>query len=467
MPGIPEDTIAAIATPVGEGGIAVLRVSGPESVSLAEKIFQPKKSKVSDFPSHTVHFGIIQNEKGEILDQVLLTLFRAPDSYTAEDVIEISCHGGLILAKRILDLLIQNGARHAEPGEFTKRAFLNGKIDLTQAEAVLDLIKAKSEKSLETAVRQLSGSLSRKLKSLKEDLMEILAHMEAFLDFPDEHLEVYGQKEFSEKFASIQKEMQQLLASFKRGSLLREGITIALVGKPNVGKSSLFNALLSRDRALVSEFPGTTRDALEEAIEIQGIYLRLVDTAGLRSGAGHPMDQMGMEKTRQVLKEAQLYLFLVDGSDALDQTDRQAFEEIKKNAADLKKSVLVLINKCDLKLKVGDEAVGQLTGIQEPLKVSSRTREGFDQLEQRIVEKIFEGKLEMEGEQITRLRHKNAIENSLEALRRCEKSFHARESLEFVVLDLRQAVDALRELIGEIYSEDLLDVIFAEFCIGK
>ncbi len=458
-----EDTIAALATPVGEGGLAVIRVSGPETFSIVKALFHFKKEQdLFLLPSHTLHFGEIRNEKGEPLDQVIISLFRAPHSYTGENVIEMSTHGGVTVSRRILDLLIQKGARHAEPGEFTKRAFLHGKMDLTQAEAVLDLIKAKSEKSLEAAVRQLKGTLSRKLKVLKDELMNLYAHMEAYLDFPDEHLEVYSDHEMLQRLEKIRNQVETLLASFKRGILLREGVRMAIVGKPNVGKSSLFNALLERDRALVSEYPGTTRDMLEEALEIKGTYIRMVDTAGLTAIPGHPLEQMGMEKTREVLKEAQLYLFLVDGSSFLEEADEMVFQEIPQG-----KPLLVLITKGDLPQKITAKEIQKQFPAGEILKLSARTREGLSYLEEKIADLILRESSGQEGEQITRLRHKNALEAAQTALLRSENAFCAKQSLEFVIADLKIALDALRELIGEIYSEELLDVIFSEFCIGK
>ena len=486
MPDIRTDeTIAAIATPVGEGGMSVLRVSGPGSFEVVGKIFHstphpntlPVKGRrkaarraslargrgegLEKFPSHTIHLGEIRDEKGNAVDQVLVSLFRAPHSYTGEDVIEVSSHGGILVARRILDLLIQQGARHAEPGEFTKRAFMNGKIDLVQAEAVLDLIQAKSERSLESAVSQLTGSLSQKLKVLKDSLMKMLAHMEARLDFPDEHLEVFTNKEFEAQFLHAEKEIRELLSTFKRGSILREGLTVVIAGKPNTGKSSLFNALLARDRALVSEFPGTTRDVLEEAIEIDGIYLRLFDTAGLVPAAGHPLDQMSMDRTRRALREAQLYLYIVDGSAALDENDRRVFRELDRS-----RPVLVLVNKCDLPLRLDLQELKHVTE-KEPLRISAKTQKEFDELHRKIADIILEGGIEKEGEQITRLRHKNALEESLAALLRAREAFVGQMPLEFVSVDLKAALDAIRELVGEIYSEELLDVIFAEFCVGK
>lgn len=456
-----EDTIAAVATPPGAGGISVIRVSGAHAAEIAGGCFSSKKGKIADLPSHTVHLGEIR-KKGEVLDQVLVTFFRAPHSYTGEDVIEISAHGGLIVTKEILDLLIRSGARHAEPGEFTKRAFLNGKIDLTQAEAVLDLIKAKSEKSLETAARQLAGSLSARFKTMKDELVKILAHMEADLDFPEEHLEVFSEKELMGRIEKIEREIEELIASFERGSCLREGITAVIVGKPNVGKSSLFNALLARDRALVSEIPGTTRDPLEEAVEIGGIFIRLIDTAGIARDLRHPLDRLGVERAREMVRQADLFLYVVDGSKPLDKRDEMVFREMQKAN---RRPVLTVVNKSDLGRRFNPQRLKRWTGTDCAISVSSKTRQGLDALEKAIRDSLPQAP--KEGEQITRLRHKNALERSLASLKRMKGVFPEKRSLELVTLDLHEALEALRELIGEVYSEDLLDVIFAEFCIGK
>lgn len=455
-----EDTIAAVATPPGEGGVAVIRVSGPDTFKIVGKVFHPKKGNLADFESHTIHLGEIHGPESAV-DQVLVSLFRAPHSYTGEEVIEISSHGGLLITRKILDLLVRSGARHAEPGEFTKRAFLNGKIDLTQAEAVLDLIKAKSEKSLQAALRQLGGSLSQEIKTLKDGLMKIYAHLEAFLDFPEEDLEIYSDRQFLENFLRAEKAMRDLVSGFQRGAFLREGVRAAIVGRPNAGKSSLFNVLLSRDRALVSEFPGTTRDVLEEAVEIEGIYIRLADTAGLGEGLQNPLDKLGMEKTREVLKQADLYLYVIDGSVPFDSAEENLIKEL-----DPSKPVLAVLNKSDLGIRSGNEMKRSLPSA-EFAEVSSRTHAGIETLEKKLSSLILAEKIETAGEQITRLRHKNAVERAAEALGRGRESFERRESLEYSAADVKSALDALRELIGEVYSEDLLDVIFSEFCIGK
>lgn len=462
MPGIRiEDTIAAVATPAGEGGIAVIRLSGRSAIEIASKVFIPKKGALKDFASHTLHFGEIKENK-TLLDQAVAGIFIAPHSYTGEDVVEISSHGGILVTRKILNLLFAAGARHAEPGEFTKRAFLNGRIDLTQAEAVLDIIKAKSEKSLETAVSQLSGTLSRKFKNLKDSVMKIYAHLESFLDFPDEDLEIYSDTEFAKKFAEVEAQMKELIDSFRRGSIFREGVRAAIVGRPNAGKSSLFNVLLARDRALVSEVPGTTRDMIEEAVEIEGFYIRLLDTAGLSAEAANSLDKMGMEKTREAVKNADFYIYVADGSMAWNAEEEKILSELSPD-----KPVLAVLNKSDLGVKADLEKNKSKIKFSAAVNVSTKTRDGIDRLEKSLGEIILKEKIEAGGEQITRLRHKNALEESLKNLKQARETFSRRESLEYVVEDVKASLDGLRELIGEVCSEDLLDVIFSEFCIGK
>jgi len=457
-----DDTIAAIATPPGEGGIAIIRVSGCLALETTARVFRsPGKSPVASLASHTLHLGIIQDPEGHPVDQVLLSVFRAPRSYTGEDTAEISAHGGLAVTRRILELLIQAGARMAEPGEFTRRAFLNGKLDLLQAEAVVDLIRAGSEKSREVSLRQLEGQLSRKLAAIKNDLMKIYAHMEAFLDFPEDDLEIYSDEAFTARLDQGIEDISLLVASFKRGSLLREGARCVIAGRPNVGKSSLFNTLLERDRAIVSEHAGTTRDMLEEPLEIEGMPVRLVDTAGLGPEAEHPLEREGMGRTRRVLAEADVVLFVVDGSAPLHPADESVFRELRAD-----QMRLVVVNKADLPSVLSAEAIRTLTGSAEFIAVSSRTSQGLDHLEKALAGLLTAGAAP-ESEQITRLRHKKALEAALESLIKATADFRARQALEIVTLDVKAALDQMRELIGEVYSEDLLDVIFSEFCIGK
>ncbi|MCB9799960.1 MAG: tRNA uridine-5-carboxymethylaminomethyl(34) synthesis GTPase MnmE [Candidatus Omnitrophica bacterium] len=460
-----DDTIAAIATPIGEGGVSIIRVSGKNTREIVGSVFRPYKThKLRDYASHTIHLGCLDDSGGQLIDQCLVSTFWSPNSYTGEDLIEIGLHGGLVVTHRALAAVVNAGARHAEPGEFTKRAFLNGKIDLMQAEAVLDLIKAKSEKASKIAAGQLCGELSLKLKSMKDELMRLYAHMEAFIDFPDEQIEIYSDETIGQKIKAVQREIQNLIRSFTWGSLIREGIQIVIAGKPNVGKSSLFNALLEMDRALVSEYAGTTRDQLEEQIEIGGITARLIDTAGLMTETTHPLDRMGVERTREILAKADLCLFVVDGSNALTQEDLRAYQDLCRAAKGPK---IILMNKTDLTCNIDRKALSEMAGETVVLGISAKTQKGLNDLEEKIIQMIFQQGISNEGEQITRLRHKQSLESALSATERMQDAFGERQSLEFVTLELKAALDALSEMIGEVYSEDLLDVIFAEFCIGK
>jgi tRNA modification GTPase len=458
-----EDTIAAVATPAGEGGIAVIRVSGPGAFDAVQPFFMSHEDqKLNEKPANTIHWGKFTDPVAKLpVDQVLVSIFRAPQSYTGQDVIEISCHGGFAVTKKILGLLLGKGVRHAEPGEFTRRAFLAGKLDLTQAEAVLDLIHARSDRSLDIAVRQLSGSLSRALKEMKEELLRLLAHMEAYLDFPEEDLEPGVKTGMQGRFESIQEKIRALVAGFARTQLIREGVLVTIVGKPNVGKSSIFNALLERDRALVSDLPHTTRDPLEEALEIRGFYIRLRDTAGLISTPEHPLDKMGMERTLEALRESDVILYVADGSAPLDEADRHVFDLIPQE-----KKMIALLNKSDLPLRPGMKGSAGAAREKTGIRLSAKTREGFQKLEAEIAA-FSEQKTSESGEQITKLRHKKALEVALTHLQRAERAFHEKMSLEFVTPDLRAALESMKELTGEVYSEDLLDVIFSEFCIGK
>ncbi|MFA5159449.1 MAG: tRNA uridine-5-carboxymethylaminomethyl(34) synthesis GTPase MnmE [Candidatus Omnitrophota bacterium] len=457
-----DDTIAAVATPAGEGGIAVIRVSGPRAFEAVEPFFiSHKHENLSDTPTNTIRWGKFMDPAGSLVDQVLISCFRAPHSYTGQNVIEISCHGGFAVTRKILRFLLGKNIRHAEPGEFTRRAFLNGKLDLTQAEAVLDLIHAKSDRSLDIAIRQLSGALSRTLKELKDALMRLLAHMEAHLDFPEEELEIDIKTGMQGRFTIIQEKIHSLITSFERNQLIREGILVTIVGKPNVGKSSLFNALLDRDRALVSDMPHTTRDHLEEALEIRGFYVRLRDTAGVISAPEHPLDKMGMDRTLEALKESQAVLCVMDASAPFEEADRHVFHLVPGD-----KKIIVLMNKSDLSSRLEVKELETFLGDKPRIRISAKTRAGFKELEEKIADCLGQETSEI-GEQITKLRHKKALEAALEALQRAEQSFQMKMSLEFVTLDLHAALETMKELTGETYSEDLLDVIFSEFCIGK
>jgi len=454
-----EETIAAIATPVGEGGIAVIRVSGSAAFEITGKVFESAKgASLAAAASHTIHFGKMIDFKGKPIDQVLASIFKNPHSYTGEDTVEISCHGGLVVSRKILDLLYQAGARPAQPGEFTKRAFLNGKIDLTQAEAVLDLIRAKSDRASEIAIRQLSGALSLRFKNLRDQLMSVYANMEAYLDFPDEDLEIDIREGMQNQLVEAEKTIRSLLAGFSKNSLLREGAFVVLAGKPNAGKSSLFNALLERDRAIVSDIPNTTRDVIEEPLEIGGFWLRLADTAGIVSTPEHPLDEMSMQRSRDAIEKCHLVLFVVDGSRPLDEADRNILQQIPKD-----KARMILINKSDLSQKLSKENLAELNAA---IQISTKTGKGLDALEKELA-LYLEKQTSDNGEQITKQRHQHALTQALEALARARSTYEQKLSFEFVTIDLKAAIDCLEELIGSVYSEDLLDVVFKQFCIGK
>jgi tRNA modification GTPase len=449
-----DDTIAAIATPPGEGGLGVVRLSGPQAARIAKRMLgtlgEPRVAT----------FGTVQDEHRAPIDQAVVTFFARPKSYTAEDVVEISAHGGAHVLGRILKTCVSLGARHAEPGEFTRRAFLNGRIDLTQAEAVLDLIRSKTDRSLEVAMSQLEGKLSRELSGIKDALMHAHAHLEAYLDFPDDDLEIYSNQELLGQLERINTSLRRLIASYSKGELLREGALVVIVGRPNVGKSSLLNALLDRDRAIVSEIPGTTRDVLEESIDLNGLWIRVADTAGLGESKD-PLDQAGMQRTRQYLEDGDLFIWMIDGSVGCTDEDRSIKQSLNG------KPVLTIVNKVDLPGQKKIDKTEFMNAEEKAVRVSCKTKEGIELLEKTISEAVLSDELGAESILITRLRHKEALEVSIEALEKSRTALNDKMSLEFVALDLKRSLDALRELIGEIYSEDLLDVIFREFCIGK
>jgi len=448
-----DDTIAAIATPIGEGGIGIIRISGPGSITVSDKLFKAKSGKrLSEAKPASVILGHIVQD-GETIDEVLVTLFKAPKSYTGEDIIEISSHGGIVVTRKILDLIYHQAVRAAEPGEFTQRAFLNGRLDLTQAEAVLDVIQAKTDASLAVAQGQLQGSLSGKVKSIKDKLMQVFAHIEAFVDYPQEDLEVYSQTETRDKLEAVKQEINNLLASYQKGEIIREGILAVIVGRPNVGKSSLLNALLDRDRAIVSDVPGTTRDTLEEMIELEGVLFRVCDTAGL-GDFDNKVDALSVERTKKYLEQGQLFLWMLDGSEVLTEEDKKVYELVKD------KNVIPVLNKSDLPQQCE-------WNENSPVKISAKNREGLSDLESKMKEIVWKGQVTTEGIAVTRVRHKNALEQALKDLEAAGQVFDNKESLEFLSFNIKAALDALAELIGEVYTEDLLDIIFSEFCIGK
>jgi tRNA modification GTPase len=453
------DTIAAIATPLGEGGLAVIRISGAETFAVADKIFLPvgKNSvKPSAATSHTIHFGkIVRGEK--IVDEVLLAVLRAPRTFTREDTIEISCHGGILPAKLVLDTILENGARLAEPGEFTKRAFLNGRIDLAQAEAVADLIHSRTEIALAAANEQLAGKLSQRINELRDDLMKTLAHVEAHIDFPDEDISPDTKEKLLQRLEDGISFMDELLRTANEGQILRRGIRAAIVGRPNAGKSSLLNQLLGHNRAIVSHIAGTTRDTIEETANIRGLPIIFIDTAGLRE-ARDEIEVEGIRRSRESLAKAELILHVLDASEPFTPEDENYLAEFAG-----KKRILVR-NKTDLPQKLN------LPGKNSALvtDVCCLSRQGIEMLKDAIKNLIWAGKIEAGMLQVMiNSRHQEALSRARTATLTTIDALRADESLELVALDLRIAVNAVGEIVGKTTTEDLLDSIFSQFCIGK
>jgi len=454
------DTIAAISTPVGEGGIGIVRLSGSSALSIADRIFASKNGngrcrKPSKSKSFTTHYGWITD-----IDEVILTVMRSPRSYTKEDIVEINCHSGIVPLKKILELVLASGARLAHPGEFTKRAFLNGRIDLSQAEAVMDLVKSKTEVSLRQAVLQLKGRISEKVKGVSTPLMEILAHLEASIDFPEEELGLDSKKDMANRLKKAHSQLEALYKTASYGTVIKQGIMAVIVGRPNVGKSSLLNAMLKQDRAIVTHIAGTTVDTIEETVDINGIPIRLVDTAGII----RPRDLIQKEavaKSNKYLEAADLVLLMLDASRPVAKEDKSIIERIKN------KDFLVVLNKSDLPRKV---KLGSLKTIKNKRKIrTSAVKEtGLAELKDVISDFVWQGKAQSCHEvMITNSRHKEAVRKTLGFIGDARNSLKKSLSEEFIAQDLKEALDELGTITGESVREDLLDRIFSEFCIGK
>ncbi len=482
MPMLNDDTIAAVSTSIGEGGIGIVRLSGEGAIKIADRFFISKNGKtVSSFNSHTVHYGyVVRSQKSEVrgqkrkdltsdfcslssetVDEVLLTVMRAPRTYTKEDVVEINCHGGIQATKRVLDLVVANGARLAEPGEFTKRAFLNGRIDLSQAEAVLDMIRAKTEGSLKAALKRLEGGLSKNINGLIDKLADITAHIEASIDFPDEDIEPKDKMKLAEEAVLVLSGIKELIDSYGRGMIMREGVLAIICGKPNVGKSSLMNLLLKRDRVIVSSIPGTTRDAVEEMIDLGGVPIRLVDTAGI----GRAKDQLGKKsaiKTRGYMDMADIALLVLDGSHKIDDKDKEIFRLVKG------KKKLVIINKSDLGNKISGPELDKLTGDSETLEVSVKKNINIAFLEKKIASLVWGGSFNQEESPvIASARHKESLDNAYKSVLSVVRAFSKKLTPELVTVDLKEAIFELGLITGKSVSEDILNRIFEKFCIGK
>ena len=457
-----DHTIAAIATPLGEGGIHIIRLSGQEALSIVGGLFQAQDGTPTEsLEPQRAYFGELRDPgSGQPVDEILLLFFRGPRSYTCEDVVEIHCHGGAWVTSRILQLVLDAGARIAEPGEFTRRAFLNGRLDLTQAEAVADIIHAASNQGLSSALAQLKGKLSERLNESYNRLLAVLSQLEVAIDFPEEGLEFEIKKELEKQVDRVQQGIDQLTGTFRQGRIFREGLRVALVGKPNVGKSSLLNALLQEDRAIVTPHPGTTRDVLEERVRIRDIHMVILDTAGLRH-APQPIEEQGIARTRATLEQADLALMLFDGSQPLDDNDDLLIQEV----AD--KSKLAVLNKSDLPQKIDATGLLNKLAVDSVVTLSAATGNGLDTLMDRIHDHAMGGRTPGQEVVITRERHRQALEKTSQALGQVSQSLSEDRSEDLVAVDLNMALDHLGSLLGKTLMDDLLDRIFSDFCIGK
>ncbi|MGO9377658.1 MAG: tRNA uridine-5-carboxymethylaminomethyl(34) synthesis GTPase MnmE [Dissulfurispiraceae bacterium] len=462
----PDDTIAAVSTSPGEGGIGIVRVSGKEAILIADRIFvSPAGKLLSSVSLRSVIYGFIKDPNtSEKIDEVIVVVMKAPKTYTREDVVEINCHGGLLPLRRILDIVINQGARPSEPGEFTRRAFLNGRIDLSQEEAVIDVIKAKTVQAERMALQQLEGRLSAEITVLRDRVAESCALVEAYIDFPEEEVELPDSAGFISSMQDILERLLALSRSFNEGRLFRDGVAMAIVGKPNVGKSSLLNTLLKQDRAIVTDLPGTTRDIIEESLNIDGIPVRIMDTAGIRE-AHDLAEAEGVRRSFAAIECADIVLAVYDASCVLDQADRQLIGKVKN------KKTITVLNKWDIHSPAFDSGDADLN-IYSAVKISALRDEGIDALKDAIVVELLSNKaiLRQDGAPdllITNVRHKQLVDNAFVSLSKAKEIFAKGEPLEVTALFLREALNSLGEIIGVVTTDDILNKIFSEFCIGK
>lgn len=455
------DTIAGVATPMGEGGIAVIRVSGDDAISIVDKIYRGK-NKLSTVDSHTIHYGtLVDPVANEQVEEVLVSVMKAPRTFTREDVVEINCHGGLISVEKVLDLVLEHGARLAEPGEFTKRAFLNGRIDLSQAEAVIDLIRAKTDKALKVALSQVEGKLSKLIKGLRQELIEAMAHIEVTLDYPEHDVEEFTQNFLLGKCEEVKQQVARLLQTAKQGKILREGLSTAIIGRPNVGKSSLLNSFVQEDKAIVTEIAGTTRDVIEEYVNVRGVPLRLIDTAGIRE-TDDIVEKIGVEKSRQILQQVDLVLLMVNYNEFLNDDDLAIFEAAKGL------QVIIIVNKTDLEQKLDIDKIKEAFPSAPLILTSIKEEKGIDQLEQAIAHLFFTGRVQQEDmTYVSNARHINLLRQAEQAMADAIDGVHQQMPVDMVQIDIKKAWELLGEVIGESVGEDLIDQIFSQFCLGK
>lgn len=458
------DTIAAISTPMGEGAIAIVRLSGPEAIQIADRMYKgPKGKTISSVESHTIHYGhIVDKRTDRVVEEVMVSVLKAPRTFTREDVIEINCHGGIVTVNQVLQLALREGARLAEPGEFTKRAFLNGRIDLSQAEAVMDLIRAKTDRAMNVAMNQMEGRLSALVRRLRDDILETLAHVEVNIDYPEyDDVEEMTHQLLVEKASSVKKEIEALLRTSEQGKILREGLSTVIIGRPNVGKSSLLNSLVHEAKAIVTDIPGTTRDVIEEYVNVRGVPLRLVDTAGIRE-TEDIVERIGVERSRQVLKEADLILLVLNYSEELSEEDVKLFEAVEGM------DVIVIMNKTDLEAKIDIERVRELANGRPVVTTSLLKEEGVNDLEEAIQSLFYTGAIESEDlTYVSNTRHISILQEAKRAIEDALSGIEQDVPIDMVQIDLTRCWELLGEIIGDAVHESLIDQLFSQFCLGK
>ncbi|MGM0548537.1 MAG: tRNA uridine-5-carboxymethylaminomethyl(34) synthesis GTPase MnmE [Bacillota bacterium] len=459
-----EDTIAAIATPFGTGGTGKIRISGPQAYQIGDKIFKSvkKEKKLKEQKTYTAHYGEIRDpETNKTIDEVVAIMMKKPHSFTGENVLEFDCHGGMTPLRAVLELVLKQGARMAEPGEFSQRAFLNGRIDLAQAEAIIEVINSKTEKSLDLAIDQLNGKLSNKVEKIKDQAVEILAHLEAAIDYPEDEIEGFRPEKLGDKFNYLKQETDKLLKSSKQGKIYKEGLKTVIVGKPNVGKSSLLNYFLEEKRAIVTDIPGTTRDVIEEYINLKGIPLKIIDTAGIRE-TKDAVEKIGVEKTRKLAEKADLVLFMLDINQGITAEDREIYQLIKN------KPVIIIVNKTDLEAKITKEKIKEEFPEPSLLWISILKEEGLIQLKDNILAEILDEEIEGDTEAvITQSRHRDALVKAQSAIERVIVSHETKMPYDFLTIDLKDFLNGLGKITGETVADDILDRIFKDFCLGK
>lgn len=456
------DTIAAISTPMGEGAIAIVRVSGAEAVAAVDAIYKGKE-KLGNVSTHTIHYGhLVDPKTEETVEEVMVSVMRAPRTFTREDIVEINCHGGIVSVNRVLELVLeQKDVRLAEPGEFTKRAFLNGRIDLSQAEAVMDLIRAKTDRAMNVALTQMEGKLSRLIQSLRQELIETIASVEVNIDYPEYDAEEMTNQLILEKASLVMEQLDALLQTAKQGKILREGLKTAIIGRPNVGKSSLLNNFVHENKAIVTDIPGTTRDVIEEYVNVRGVPLQLIDTAGIRE-TEDVVEKIGVERSKQKVKEADLVLFVVNYNESLTEEDKSLFETIED------RETIVVVNKTDLEQKISLEALRALVGSRTIITTSMVTEQGMDELEQAIRTLFFKGEVEAgDLTYVSNARHVALLKQAKAALQEAMNASEAGMPIDLVQIDITRTWQLLGEIIGDAVSEDLINQLFSQFCLGK